>query len=89
MSLGFANIDYAIKTRLEYNMSPDNIIVFNQIVKNSKISGKYEKFALLQILSFNGYLVDNLLSCSRTEKAFKKLLDKNIIKVEKDKYLIK
>lgn len=77
MALGFANVDYAIKTRLIYNLSEQQKEVYENFIKTHKIKAKYEKLGILNILAFNGYPLECL--CTRTKKALKNLKNRGLI----------
>lgn len=82
MALGFANVDYAIKTRLVYNLTPDQVKAYEKYVKANKIKALYERLAILNIMSFGGYPQECM--CTRTRKALANLLSRGLVYVDND-----
>ena len=90
MALGFANVDYAILTRLNHNLSdrPHLIEFYEYLIVKHKIKGLYEKLGLLNILSFDGFTTGYM--CKRTNAGLKKLYDKGLTFIDNnDEYQLK
>lgn len=88
MALGFATVDLAIYTRIKYNLTPETLDQYHKLLVTHKIKPLYEKYALLQILSFDGY-DSNSPMCRRTLRAFHKLIQKHVIIINNGKYSLK
>ena len=81
-TMAFANVDYAIKTRLVYNLDADQVQAYERYVKANKIKALYEKLAILNIMSFGGYPQECM--CTRTRRALANLLSRGLVYVDDD-----
>jgi hypothetical protein len=79
MALGFTNVEHGITTRLIYNLTPDQVTQYDEFIEINKVKALYQRFAILNIMSFNGYAYE--CKCKRTHNAFKKLKAKGLIQV--------
>jgi RNase P/RNase MRP subunit POP5 len=87
MTLGFATVDLAISTRIAFNF--DNYLEeqYHSIISKSKITSKYEKYALANVLAFYGYPTFRVVD-KRVQKAYDSLLKKGIIKIKRNGYYL-
>lgn len=87
MALGFATIDIAIQTRINYNFDTGMLLEYNCLIAKHKIKSLYEQYALANVISFLGYSIQRCCD-KRVQKAFNSLLNKGIIKIENEGYYL-